>query len=171
MRGHKYPKFPWSKFFKACRRQSNLLLVDEHRTSALCSSCGFKGASSAKLVTGPSQCFRTKRCPEGSCRFSVAVGRDGGSARSILRITRYIMVRFFWLLPFHIPCRHTYTYSRQCSCQCSCQCSTHIDAWLPSYPVRVPFFQKCGERKRRACEYCPRMPPRGSKPGRTPLWR
>merc|ERR1711871_500592 len=92
MRGHKYPMFPWSKFFKACRRQSHLLLVDEHRTSKLCSSCGFKDASSAKLVKGPSQCLRTKRCPEGSCRFSVAVGRDGGSARSIHRVTRYIML-------------------------------------------------------------------------------
>ena len=68
-------------------------------TSQRCSSCGFKEREEhLVLEEGPSKCVHTRQCPEGSCRFHVALGRDSNSSRSMFRIAVEMMVRYIEIM-------------------------------------------------------------------------
>ena len=95
-KGCGYQNFPMKQFVASARRQSVLILLDEHMTSQRCSSCGFKeipeGEDYGFMRQGPSKNCHTLRCPETTCRFHVAVERDSSSARSIFRILFHLRV-------------------------------------------------------------------------------
>ena len=105
-RGCGYRPWPLRKLHAVLRRQSNLILLDEHGSSQFCCSCSFGDESDpVRLIQGPSKCNQTKACPKRSCRFHCCIERDRNSAVILCRI-------FFFMAqndgirppPFDHPC-------------------------------------------------------------------
>ena len=95
----RYRGFSFKKWRRVLANQTNLICLCEHMTSQRCSSCGFKEREEHSVLReGPSKCFHTRQCPEGSCRFHVALGRDSNSSRSMFRIAVEMMVRYIEIM-------------------------------------------------------------------------
>ena len=87
----RYQNFPMKQFVASARRQSVLILLDEHMTSQRCSSCGFKeipeGRTTATCNNGPA---RTAHAALSRNNVPISRGSGKGFVLSQVNIQNFV---------------------------------------------------------------------------------